>query len=409
MNIYTTFLFAAGISLCSNTSLQAQADYKHFPAELENVRIATTDSVCYVQYTNNAWRNEANALYAVLESMLSIAPRQAWHISVAIDGVPQITIQAHKAQVEAAVLSQQISDQFTESLQISYQPIDPSVFRNTPIHNRAIGKTDLVLYPQFKFENNTFERIWETQFNLAPAIETTLWNGAHLTAQVIFPIHNNINSAEARFIRPGILALSQHYRLPHSIFGSVSVGNFTANRMGIAISNYWTSTSGIYQIGYTASLTGTSYVDRRGWSLSRWKRLSAHLKCIITPHFYNLDAEITAGRYIYGDYGAQVTLTRRFSNAALQLFGRYSGSVSCAGVGITFPLWLRKQSRAKLFRAKVSDWYDLSYSERSGSNATQGAGRTFTTSPSATPMTHYLNPYYIKDQLIRLAQKKSRK
>lgn len=368
---------------------------------LENVRIISTDSVCYLQYTNKAWRNEAKALYNVLETMFTIAPNQAWHISIATEGIPQVSVQARKTDVAA---TKEITPQFIQSLHISYDKCDTEIFSNAAVQNKSFGKTDIVLYPQFAFQNNTFARIWETQFNLAPAIETSLWNGAQFTAQIIFPIHNNIVSPEARFIRPGVITLSQQYRLPHNIFGSVSIGNFTAQRMGINITNHWISSTGIYKLGYTASLTGSSYVDRNGWSISKWKRLSAHFKCTITPRFYNMEADLSIGRYIYGDYGGQLTLTRRFSNAALQLFGRYTGGISCAGMSITFPIWLQKQSRAHLFRAKVANWYQLSYSEKSGNKADHGTGRTFGTSPSTTPMTHYLNPYYLKGQLLRIAK-----
>ncbi|MGL6179662.1 MAG: YjbH domain-containing protein [Tannerellaceae bacterium] len=404
MNHKRPMLLLAAIATLGTTPPSAHAQGSGLPDALENVRILSTDSVCYVQYTNNAWRNEAQALYAVLESMLSIAPQQAWNINIASDGIPRLTIEASQDQVQLAQSTQAITPQFIESLHISYNRPNSAIISKAPIHNKSFGKTDLVLYPQFAFQNNTFERIWETQFNLAPAIETSLWNGARITAQVIFPIHNNIVSPEARFIRPGVITLSQQYRLPHNIFGSISIGNFTSQRMGINLANYWISSTGIYKLGYTASLTGSSYVDRNGWSISKWKRLSAHLTCTITPQFYNMEAELSMGRYIYGDYGGQLTLTRRFNNAALQLFGRYTGGISCAGMSITVPIWLKKQSRAHLFRAKVSDWYQLSYSEKSGNKADHGTGKSFATSPAATPMTHYLNPYYLKGQLIRIAK-----
>lgn len=402
MTTLRPLLLLASICTLSTHTVSAQEHTHPLPLALENIRIMSTDSVCYVQYTNNAWMSEAQALYAVLESMQSIAPQQAWQIHIATDGVPQLTVQASLDQVLAIQKAQAITPQFVESLHISYDQPHTAIFRNVPTHNKSLGKTDFVLYPQFIFQNNTFERIWETQFNLAPAIETSLWNGARITAQVIFPIHNNISSPEARFIRPGVIAFSQQYRLPHNIFGSISIGNFTSQRMGINIVNHWISSSGVYKVGYTASLTGSSYVDRNGWSISKWKRISAHLKCAITPKFHNMEAEISLGRYIYGDYGGQLTLTRRFSNAALQLFGRYTGGISCAGMSITLPIWLRKQSRAHIFRAKVSNWYQLSYSEKSGNKADHGTGRSFGTSPATTPMTHYLNPYYLKKQLIHI-------
>ncbi|MGL5703732.1 MAG: YjbH domain-containing protein [Tannerellaceae bacterium] len=403
MNAYRPFILLASICALHTHTLRANNQAKSLPSALENVQAVSTDSTYYVQYTNNAWRNEAEALYTVLESMLHIAPHQAWHISVATNGIPQITVQASRELVES---TQHITSQFTQALDIRYSNQQNQIFNDAPVHNSSFGKTDLVLYPQFSFQNNTFERIWETQFNLAPAIEISLWKGALFTGQVIFPIHNNIISPQGNRIRPGIITLSQHYRLPHNIFGSMSIGNFNSDRMGIVVSNHWVNNSGIVQVGYSAALTGTSSVDRNGWNISKWKRISAHVKCLFTPKFYNMEAELSLGRYIYGDYGGQVTLTRRFSNAALQLFGRYTDGVSCAGLGITFPLWLRKQSRAGIFRAKVSDWYQLSYSEKSGTGADHGKGRTFGTTPSSTPMTHYLNPYYIQNQLNRLANKK---
>ncbi|MGL5786668.1 MAG: hypothetical protein ACRCX4_07625, partial [Bacteroidales bacterium] len=161
---------------------------------------------------------------------------------------------------------------------------------------------------------------------------------------------------------------------------------------------------GYWSLGYQASLTGSSYFDYGKWSVSPWKRVSAHLQASFSPDFYNMEFQVSAGRYIYGDYGAQATITRRFPNAAIQVMGRYSGDVFSAGLSVTFPMWLRKQSRAGIFRAKVTDWYYWSFTERSGSKADKYTGRSFAVSPDASPLTNYLNPVFMRNELLRLCR-----
>ena len=58
--------------------------------------------------------------------------------------------------------------------------------------NSSAGKVDIVVYPEVKLENSSFDRLYTYYVNLAPAVEMALWKGAELTAQVVFPVATNL-------------------------------------------------------------------------------------------------------------------------------------------------------------------------------------------------------------------------
>lgn len=84
--------------------------------------------------------------------------------------------------------------------------------------NSSAGKVDIVVYPEVKLENSSFDRLYTYYVNLAPAVEMALWKGAELTAQVVFPVATNLKG-QYKKIRPGVIALSQEFCFGKGFWG----------------------------------------------------------------------------------------------------------------------------------------------------------------------------------------------
>lgn len=390
MDIRKRIALLSSLCILCATSLYAQ-----LPPSLENVSIVENDTACFVRYTNNAWRNEARALLNVLDSMLHIAPQKAWYINVCRNDVPTLLVAAPACDNRPA----QITGQFVETLTFSFEALPQKIFNQSKTQNRNAGKIALVFYPLFSVQNVTYDQVWQSRLDIAPTLEINLWQGARFTGQVLLPVYNDMYSSEGNYVRPGIISIVQDYKLPRQFFGHVAVGNFTGNRIGVELGNYWQQKKGEFTLGYKASFTTGSYFDYGSWWVNNALKVSAHAIATWTPQRYNMELQLMAGRYVYGDYGVEAAFTRRFSNVSFTLYGRYSGNTADAGFSFSVPMWLRKQKREKQFLVSAPVWYQWRYMQRLSSTSGKSNGHGFSTDASTTPMSHYLNPYYIKNEL----------
>lgn len=199
-------------------------------------------------------------------------------------------------------------------------------------------KVDLVIYPDLFLENNTFDELYTYAINLNPAVEMALWKGGKMTAQVILPVATNL-SGEMKRIRPGIIALSQDVRFRHNIFGKMTVGNFTNNRYGAQLEIKYRTNNGRWELGGTAGSTGFSAITREdGWYIGRKQRINASLNASYYEPRLNLQFDLKAGRYIYGDYGVRGDCTRHFGEYAIGLYALCTDGEINGGFHFAIPL-----------------------------------------------------------------------
>lgn len=164
-----------------------------------------------------------------------------------------------------------------------------------------------MVYPEVKLENSSFDRLYTYYVNLAPAVEMALWKGAELTAQVVFPVATNLKG-QYKKIRPGVIALSQEFCLSKGFLGRVTAGNFTNNRMGAQAEMKYRTANGRLELGAVAGGTVQSVLtDDEGWYISRKLRMNAALKASVYEPRFNLQFDLQAARYLYGDYGVRAT------------------------------------------------------------------------------------------------------
>lgn len=192
--------------------------------------------------------------------------------------------------------------------------------------------------PRFVLENNTFDELYTYAINLNPAVEMALWKGGKMTAQVILPVATNL-SGEMKRIRPGIIALSQDVRFRHNIFGKMTVGNFTNNRYGAQLEIKYRTNNGRWELGGTAGSTGFSAITREdGWYIGRKQRINASLNASYYEPRLNLQFDLKAGRYIYGDYGVRGDCTRHFGEYAIGLYALCTDGEINGGFHFAIPL-----------------------------------------------------------------------
>lgn len=376
-------------------------------AGFENIRVTGSDSARFVSFENNIYRWQVRALATALDSIAGHSGDQTViHLVQLRYDIPQV-VTSISAGNWLLFRNDSTSPSFIDTLlHVSYKTEQAwDQLRKQKAAVRNIARFDLVFYPQFYLANLTFEKVYEIQFNIAPALEVSFWRGMLLTAQVIFPLYNDclVYGEGGNKIRPGFLVLSQDFRLPGPLFGKISIGNFNYNRYGGDLKLNYPFRNPRWYIGMNAGITGYSVFTGSGWELGDLNTLTFSLHAGYFLPRFNLRFEGSAGRYIQGDFGGRFDLSRMFGETTIGLYASFttldnieSGQPN-AGFHIAVPFPPGKRFRRKIFRADLPDYFDWEYN-----GATEFYyGRYYEVRPDENRTGHYFNPLYIKNELIR--------
>ena len=321
---------------------------------MENVKVvAQADGVC-IAYEDNVYRGTYRGLFDVIRTLLN-DPDVEGDIRLVVleDRIPQITVSLGREALVAYRQEEVSLAAVMKGLVISYDTDEVmKILKGAKAVNCSAGKVDLVLYPQVKLQNSWLDKIYGTVLNIAPAVEVGLWKGASFTGQVIFPVWNNL-VGEMDYIRAGMLVLRQEIRLPKNIFAALSVGNFNQNRIGVDLDLLYRANSDRWAFGLTGGLTGSSTFYGGKWEVTQWKRVSGTALIRYNEPYYNLQFDLSAHRYIYGDYGVRGDCSRHFGEVTVGLFAMYSGGEANGGFHFAIPLPRKKRSKHKAVRVRL--------------------------------------------------------
>lgn len=404
MNRYLVVTFLLALSI----SLRAQVAEKLQQLGMENIRVVTDDGNTTVAFENNVYRGTYRGIGKAIVAALEGMNRGNLQMVVLDDAIPQLCItltekvirEYKEKQITLADVYRQMginydTDEAMRILKHSHKTI-----------NSSTGKVDIVVYPEVKLENSSLDRLYSYYINLAPAVEMDLWKGAELTAQVVFPIVTNLKGQYNK-IRPGVIALSQEFNFGKGFLGRMAAGNFTNNRMGVQAEMKYRTANGRLELGAVAGSTVQSILTNdEGWYISRKQRINAALKAsVYEPHF-NLQFDLQASRYLYGDYGVRGDCTRHFGEYAIGLYGMYTDGEINGGFHFAIPLPGKKWSRNRGVRIRQADYFAMEYSMTTwGKYTDEKMGETYKTRPDENRSNRFFQPEYIRYFLIKEANK----
>lgn len=404
MNRYLVVTFLLALSI----SLRAQVAEKLQQLGMENIRVVTDDGNTTVAFENNVYRGTYRGIGKAIVAALEGMNRGNLQMVVLDDAIPQLCItltekvirEYKEKQITIADVYRQMginydTDEAMRILKHSHKTI-----------NSSTGKVDIVVYPEVKLENSSLDRLYSYYINLAPAVEMDLWKGAELTAQVVFPIVTNLKGQYNK-IRPGVIALSQEFNFGKGFLGRMAAGNFTNNRMGVQAEMKYRTANGRLELGAVAGSTVQSILTNdEGWYISRKQRINAALKASVYEPHYNLQFDLQASRYLYGDYGVRGDCTRHFGEYAIGLYGMYTDGEINGGFHFAIPLPGKKWSRNRGVRIRQADYFAMEYSMTTwGKYTDEKMGETYKTRPDENRSNRFFQPEYIRYFLIKEANK----
>jgi len=364
----------------------------------ENVRVARRSDTLFVGCENRVWRWEPRAAAEILKLVMP-AVDSAGVVSLTLlkTGIPLTTLIVTRKDYDDLRAGRLPEGAFAHSATalLPDRVYRAGIGRIQPA-NPSFSKFDVVVYPQLRMQFGNFDHPLELQFNIAPAVRVSFWQGMSLTAQVIFPVYNNLTTdPEGNTIRPGLLVLSQSFRLPGMVFATLNAGYFTRSRYGLNGEMRKFMFNGKIAlgaaIGYTSQMQfiDGSFIFKPEEAVTwfcdaawRWAR-------------YDLTLRAGYGRFIGLDQGWRVDVSRQFGEVSIGFFAMQTGDQVNGGFNFIVPIPPRRYGTKNQVRIRPASYVPWEYRAK-GLNS---YGRSFSTGNGTDEMLFNLNPDYIRKQV----------
>lgn len=342
-----------------------------FAAGLERVRVGMSDRDLIVEYENHRYnQNEADALGIVLGVASELAPRSVERIHAVIkkanEPLGDVTVDrdAYAGFIHGGSLTA-ASASLTMSKGVSYSA-DAIAWHGDA---RRHGLTRIQIEPVVSYLYGT--DYGNLDFSLGANIEgfVPLWRGAELYASYIAPLYNTKNMDDGRVysqyrLRGGLssVALAQSFWVIPQVFNVLALGKFDYSYIGV-------------QNETTIFVPGRPDVIRLRLAYLHHEPghdiLPSEKNAVLTYRWvqsaWNLWIETGIARYVAGDKGPLITLTRWFDDVSVSVHGEHSGQGSFVGASISFPLTPRQGMQPGITQVYGSEQFALDFRTRVGS------------------------------------------
>ncbi len=337
----------------------------------ENIKIFSDEKIVVIAYENRLFSFELNAIKNVIETIVPLINDREELILVPLNRkIPIVKIESTVQNFKQLVSNLFVSKELANNVKISVDVDDVfALVQNEKEYNSSNFKFDLVLKPQFNFEFGPYEKPVIAQINLLPELKAGFWKGNSLGYEVIVPVFNEYGDS-GDSVRTGSVTFNQMFRMPNSIFVSLSSGVFTQNRYGIDVEAKKIFGNGIFSIG--ANLGYTSYIRFSSFSRILYSdvfKFTGSLNFDYRVAQYDLTLGLTVGKFLLDDNSIRVDINREFGQIEIGFFAIKSfDGLSNGGISVTIPLWPPKQFKPEIFRIRTAENYNFSYIVKSNSN-----------------------------------------
>lgn len=355
----------------------------------EDIRVNIVNEVVYASVEPTAYRGTFRGAAVALEELGGYFPDyNRFELVVTEYQTPQVAVHAQR---DAA--SWQVSVDYAMS------PVLKRL-QGRPLANSSSWRFDVTAYPMVSLDNHRFDKLFEYTVSIAPTIEGTLWPGNRITLMPVFPVASNVWRRKPEgYIYIGVAAIQQDICFTDRLKAQVAGGIFMGNLMGIDARLTY-RLGQCLTLGFKASWLGETYVDASKYHFEKLDKVSVLGKASYYHTPTQLEAEVTGGRFVFGDYGARLDITRHCGEYAIGVFGILTGGEHNAGFHFAIPLAGKRQLRKGDFRLKLPEYFDLEYNMESYYEyAAQKMGRQVETRPDVNHTAHYWQAAYVEQYL----------
>ena len=354
---------------------------------LENVRVTEKgDEVVFAAFESTSYRGTFRGAAVGIEELGRLYPNvNTFRVMLLENQMPQVALTATRADGQWHVKG----DYDWHDIEIAT--------RVKKSNNSSAGKVDFTVYPLFTWINHRFNTPFEYVLSLAPTAETSLWKGNRITLQAIVPVSYDVQTIKSpTYVRVGIADIAQDYTSSNGRFQATLAGGFFYfDRIGVDLRLAYHATPNL-TIGAEASYTGEAAVNDGHYDISSPDKFSFFGKADYYEPNTRLQAQLMGGRFVYGDYGARLDISRHFGDYTIGLYGMLTGGEHNGGFHFAIPLGPKKQTRKGSVRLKLPDYFDWEYSIVSYYEYyDQQMGKYIETRPDENRSAHYWQPIHV--------------
>lgn len=284
-----------------------------------------------------------------------------------------------------------------------------STAKNVTSKNKSIGKVDVTLNPIVSLDNHRFDKLFEAGFFLAPVIETTLWKGNRINIEPIIPVYTNMDAGSRdRRMQLGSTNIQQDFIFGGRWYGTLSAGTFRSYRLGVNL-DFGYRVLPQMSVGIRTNWTADSYFGKEKWYVGSvdFKGNRSEVSALLKADYFDastaMQAQLTAGRFLYGDYGARIDISRHFSDYAIGVFGILTGGEHNAGFHFAIPVRGKRNKQSGYLRVNLPEYYDMQYNMVSYYKyADERMGTELEVRPIENRSLQYWNAAYIQRNVQRI-------
>lgn len=353
----------------------------------ENVRVSEQDDqVVYVALESVSYRGTYRGAAVGIEELGRLYPDvNTFRVMLLENQMPQMALTATRADGQWCVKGD-----------YDYRDIETATHQ-TKTTNSSSAKFDFTAYPMFNWINHRLNKPFEYVLSIAPTIETSLWKGNRITLQAIIPISYQVESINsATYFRVGIADIAQDFTSRNGRWQATLAGGFLYfDRIGVDLRLAYHATPNL-TLGAEASYTGDAIVNDGHYDIKAPDRFSFFGKAEYYEPCTRLQAQLMGGRFVFGDYGARLDISRHFSDYTIGIFGVLTGGEHNGGFHFAIPLGPKRQMRKGAVRFKLPDYFDWEYNMVSYYEYyDQQMGKYIETRPDENRSAHYWQPLHV--------------
>ncbi len=391
--VVSSLLLAPGI-LCAQEDVES-VGRRLVEAGFVNVRSYEDGNVRIFTIQNDRYRIQSQGIAEALRviSSCGIPDSLSCKVIATYYDIPQVTL-TYGPSLGTWSTSYRLNDSWKK-------------VRKAEKHNSSLGKIDFVVYPQFSFMNLVITQVYQSIFQISPAVEVSLWPGMKLTGMVQIPVWNDGYSTLDDFVHPSVITVSQRFRDPWNLkmFGKITVGIFSNNRNGVALEMFHPFINEKFSLECKLGYLGLGY----------WNKFLYHFDVpdefywSVTANYWwkaaRTNISLSAEKFLYGDKGLRAEVVRHFRYCSIGLYGE-KGFLSDAqfngGFRFSVALPPYRSNRCRSLPRVVLGSMGLSYN----ANNEQYFYNQYKTEASDNIMEHNgFNPYLIDSELRELLKR----
>lgn len=353
---------------------------------MENVRVTTDKDVVLAVFEPTSYRGTYRGAAEGLRELNRLYPEaRSFRIVLLENQQPQVALNATK-----------VDSVWSVSGDYNYKDVI-SAFPSNRVTNSSNAKVDFTAYPMFAWVNHRLDQMCEYVVSVAPTVKTSLWKGNRVTLQTVIPVSYDVKTIKsARYVHLGIANIAQEVVSHNGLWNAELAGGFFFfDRLGFDLRTSYRVTPRL-TLGVEASLTGEAIVRDGHYDIGNPNRFSFFGKAAYYEPWSCLQVQLLGGRFVFGDYGARLDVSRHFGDYTIGLYGILTGGEHNGGFHFAIPLGPKRQTRKGSLRWMLPEYFDWEYSMVSYYKFDdEQMGKYIETSPDENRSAHYWQPVHV--------------